>query len=232
METTEYEKFKFLEQNREVKQAKVDKIKKSIEEIGYIKAHPILIDSKFNILDGQHRYKACVQLELPIIYEFHEGDLDINRIILKLNTNQSVWTRLEYIHYWSTMGKESYIEFKGIMNKHTTLGISNLISLCTDGDIYKGCIKDGSMRLFDKYKDILEFSKQITEAINFKMNKHLARAVAWLFRNQKVTNEDREKILKNKFGLLECANPEQYRNQFIQIMNKNKQYKTDFEKTS
>lgn len=68
--TRDYDKFKVdSEFNRVVNMKNVAKIIKSYEIAGdYGKEFPILVDNKFRIIDGQHRYTARVKKKLPIFY--------------------------------------------------------------------------------------------------------------------------------------------------------------------
>lgn len=52
--TNNYEMFKILAGNRGVSPARVKKIKKSIEDVGYITS-PILVNEKMEVIDGQRQ---------------------------------------------------------------------------------------------------------------------------------------------------------------------------------
>ena len=69
-ETTDYSKFKKLKGNRDPKTAK--KIVNSINEVGYV-LDPILINEKDEIIDGQNRFEAVMQLGLPVVYVKQDG---------------------------------------------------------------------------------------------------------------------------------------------------------------
>jgi hypothetical protein len=68
--TRDYDKFKVdSEFNRVVNMKNVAKIIKSYDIAGdYGKEFPILVDNKYCIIDGQHRYTARVKKKLPIFY--------------------------------------------------------------------------------------------------------------------------------------------------------------------
>jgi ParB-like chromosome segregation protein Spo0J len=69
MKTTDYKLFKINKLNRIVQTGHIEKLKKSIEKVGYLKYNPIIVNEDMEIIDGQHRYFACVKLNLPIYYE-------------------------------------------------------------------------------------------------------------------------------------------------------------------
>jgi hypothetical protein len=64
-ETTDYSLFK-LTQNREIKSKHVKEKLKSIEEDGL--QLPIVVNGRYEIVDGQHRFAALTQLKRPITY--------------------------------------------------------------------------------------------------------------------------------------------------------------------
>ena len=70
--TTDYSIFKTLEGNRAVKDHRVDKIVKSICNIGYVTS-PILVNEKMEVIDGQGRLQALERLGMPVEYIIHEG---------------------------------------------------------------------------------------------------------------------------------------------------------------
>ena len=56
--TTNYSIFSFLQGNRSV--SKKNSLVKSIQKIDLTMYKPILVDSEFRIIDGQHRFFACM----------------------------------------------------------------------------------------------------------------------------------------------------------------------------
>lgn len=60
-QTTNYDKFCFLEDNRAVKQSRVKKIKDSIDDVGYL-YQPVLVNEQYQIIDGQGRFNACKEM--------------------------------------------------------------------------------------------------------------------------------------------------------------------------
>ena len=64
-ETTDYDIFKRLEGNRADIERRAKKVIKSIKAVGQIKA-PIIVNERFEIIDGQARAEAFRRLGLPI----------------------------------------------------------------------------------------------------------------------------------------------------------------------
>lgn len=102
--TKDYSIFNFLESNRAVNQNQVKKIVKSIQENGYYPV-PILVDDNYNIIDGQHRFTAVEQLNLPVYYikgAFIDDDC------ISLNANSKNWNVIDYVKFYASKEVESY----------------------------------------------------------------------------------------------------------------------------
>lgn len=95
--TDEYKKFKIIDGNRPINHAK--KIMESIREIGML-WQPILVNERFEIVDGQGRFLAMKTLGLPVIYIVQEG-LTIKEVRY-LNQNATIWNVEDYIHSYAT----------------------------------------------------------------------------------------------------------------------------------
>ena len=62
-ETKEYDNFKLLNENREIKKSHVDYFVRELKENG--QQIPIKVNKKNQILEGQHRFTACNILDIP-----------------------------------------------------------------------------------------------------------------------------------------------------------------------
>ena len=96
-ESRDYSKFKFIEGNRDLDHVK--KVEKSINSVGYL-WQPILVNENYEIVEGQHRFTACKNLGLPIIYIIQPG-IGI-REVQALNTCSKNWTTKNHIHVRAT----------------------------------------------------------------------------------------------------------------------------------
>lgn len=72
--SSNYDEFRFIEANREQKRGHVESLKKAFEEVGNLtKVQPILVNENMEIIDGQHRFTACQELNEPIYYTQVDG---------------------------------------------------------------------------------------------------------------------------------------------------------------
>lgn len=113
-QTKDYDKFNMLDFNRDLDRRHINKLKKSITQNGYLVANPIIVDSDYNIIDGQHRFIACMEMGLPIYYEIVE---DSQNMIIDLNTTQKKWNMADYVNYYASKGNAHYQRIKTLKNK-------------------------------------------------------------------------------------------------------------------
>ena len=104
-ETDNYDKFKIIDGNRPIEHAK--KIIESIKEIGML-WQPVLVNERFEIIDGQGRYLASKTLGRKILYVVQPG-LTIKHARC-LNENSTIWKIKDYIHSYA-VGSDSKAEF-------------------------------------------------------------------------------------------------------------------------
>lgn len=113
-ETDEYNLFKLLEGNRNIKHT--NKIIKSIKEIGLLMS-PILVNDRYEIIDGQGTFMACKALGLPVRYVIQNG-IGVKEAQY-LNRFQTNWGPDDFIHSYSvgSEARESYMNLTAVMNQ-------------------------------------------------------------------------------------------------------------------
>lgn len=118
--TAEYTLFKGVLGNRDIVDVHLQYLIKEIEKDNQLHLHPILVDSAYNIIDGQHRLEVAKILGVPIYY-IKDDDVSIDHIISS-NANQRSWKPNDYIKFFALYKKNSnYAKFYELMS---TLKIS------------------------------------------------------------------------------------------------------------
>ena len=69
MKTKDYEKFSIKSYNRNLNRNHINELKEKFATIGYKDYLPILVNENYEIIDGQHRFVACKESGLPIVYQ-------------------------------------------------------------------------------------------------------------------------------------------------------------------
>lgn len=103
--TKNYGQFSKLKGNRPTAASRVNKIIRSIQNVGYI-TNPIIVNEKFEIIDGQGRLEAMKKLNLPVEYIVEKG-AGINECVA-MNINQTNWTTLDYVKSYAEQGNKDY----------------------------------------------------------------------------------------------------------------------------
>ena len=82
----------------------VQNLKTSISECNLLKYRPIIVwkdRKKYEIADGQNRYKACTELGIPFYIQEIEGKPD-RRMLSILNSNQRNWGLGDFARFWAS----------------------------------------------------------------------------------------------------------------------------------
>ena len=114
----DYTLFKRLEGNRPVNPNQVQKIIESVKAINVLKAKPIIVANGY-IIDGQHRFEACVELgeEVHYIEVSPMTDEEMRFLMSQLNSNVKNWSPADYLQQFVIQGKENYIYLKDFLIK-------------------------------------------------------------------------------------------------------------------
>lgn len=223
MKTFDYDLFDFIPSNRTINKGLVARLKKSITEHGYVNSRPIIVNKEMLIIDGQHRYIACKELKLPIIYEIET--LDEQKAMIALNMNQQIWRLNEYIDHWASFNIPCYVAVKDYEQTHK-FGISSTLSILK-GNVSKATAND--IRLGKEFElnqnadSIAQFVHDCKPFINFAKTKVFISAVVSLFKQ--TTFENTEIVLSRIQIVRQQANVSDYMAVFENIINKRKRDK-------
>lgn len=222
--TTDYDKFKFVTENRSIKQRNVENLIKSFKLTGgMLKSKPIIVDRKFNIIDGQHRLVACKKMSIPVHYIVTDEKTDNIPIY---NTYQDKWGLEDYAHYFATQGNDNYIKILQVCDR---TGIS--IHGCIEGlgivtnKTFNFSFKEGRF-VFDRdVEQSVVFIQKIMKlcyVIKGKRNisTKITRAIRVL-RKIKTFDLDTflEKVIRYQGKLYNCTTSDEYIEMFAWINN-------------
>lgn len=119
-ETSDYFQFKLLQGNRITNKANLKRLKSSMSE-EYLMS-PIIVNENYEIIDGQHRYKAALELKKPIRYIRQPG-YGLSQV-QRLNTNMSNWRSMDYLNAYCELGYPEYLRFKEFMETYPKLNFA------------------------------------------------------------------------------------------------------------
>ena len=163
--TNDYDKFENIVGNRDLRGTNYNRLIQSMEKKQLI--IPILVNSQFKIIDGQHRFEVCRTLGLPLYYYVIVG-YGIDEV-KRANLVGCNWVIDDYLKLNVEIGKKEYIEFKRIKDTYG-LTTSQLLDIFAH---YQGVslkevrmlFEDGSFEL-DSINKVIEFLNKL-EDFNF-----------------------------------------------------------------
>lgn len=138
--------FKILDGNRPANPQHVARLVKSIKTYGML-INPILVNEKYEIIDGQHRCLAAREVGCPVYYIVLRGYA--LEQVHTLNMNQKNWTQTEFLHGYANMGLEDYVILRNFWYKHQWLKLNSAISLCSGISIYVNTSRVGKNGIVD-----------------------------------------------------------------------------------
>ena len=116
--TKDYDGFVFTDWNRSVSNGRVVKMVEAIKTTGWL-PEPVLVNEKFEVIDGQSRVKALEKLSMPVEFCIKPG---IGRQECQtLNLFQKNWSTTDYINSYIADGNTNYIWLKGMIQKYKVL---------------------------------------------------------------------------------------------------------------
>lgn len=122
--TKEYDKFFRYKWNREINRNTISKIDKSVQENGW-RIEPIIVNEKYGIIDGQHRYIYAKENNLEIYYMvipgLNEEDCQI------INSVRTSWLTADYIRYHAIQGNSSYARLMSLTETYKTINLTSII---------------------------------------------------------------------------------------------------------
>lgn len=222
MTTKNYDIFKFSKNNRQVTTAHVKTLKESIKKYGYFNSKPITVTPDMVISDGQHRYLACKELGLPIVYEIDNISSDDSMVVL--NTTSNIWRLNEFINHYASRGIECYIGLQEFMKQYHFLNVSCAISVyigSADSGTTTNMIKSGkTFKALDKRNEIIELILFFKDKLKFHDSVKFVRALVVFMCDKKTEKKHIERLKKNTFSIIECARIEQYITMFNKLSKK------------
>jgi len=120
----DYDKFSFLGGNRKINKSNYKKLLKSMREEQLI--IPIIVNENFEIIDGQHRFTAEKELQLPVYYIINNG-YSIDQV-KRANTVGLNWTKEDFLQTYIDEENQNYIEIYEL-RKETKLNINVILKI-------------------------------------------------------------------------------------------------------
>jgi hypothetical protein len=180
--TKDYHLFGFIKGNREIDQTNLNNIKESLSKKQILESAIIIgIDNVSNdgkpykIIEGQHRYSACTELELPVSFIIRE-DFDIEvmekslSIVELLNTASKTWDITNFMYSKCLLGIKQYILYKELFEKYDMLEHETILTIINryKGDyryVWYQQFKEGDLLLTDEMYEYVDRDLKILNSL-------------------------------------------------------------------
>ncbi len=145
--TKDYNVFSFREDNRPLVDSHVRELMDSMRKDGWIQGSYVVVNEKYEVIDGQHRLMSGMELGLPIIFTIEKGTgFDT---IQKLNTKQKNWTKYNHIEGFVKKGNQNYIILENYMKKFPEFKLTEMLMFLgnTQTNISKDVFEEGGFEV-------------------------------------------------------------------------------------
>lgn len=217
--TKDYSRFSFIENNRIVKRSHVDKFKKAIKNMDLTKYNPIKVDANLRIIDGQHRFHACMELGLPIYY-IVVNDVDAEQAMIIDNQNNKKWEMMDWLRYRANKNGGCYKQLLDFVQQ-TGTRISNAMVIFPDKAINAATLRAGTtdFGVNENVLDIVHFlQSQEVKTLSFRNTRAFNLAIRIAF--DEYSKRQMDKLKRWILLVPECANYKQYLTVFSNIIKK------------
>ena len=137
--TTNLGQFKFHEVNRDLtktaSRTRIKRIADSMVKDGLMKV-PIIVTSKFIVVDGQHRLEAAKIAGKGIWFIVDDSIVNTTKGIFdaarKFNCNMKEWNKEDYIHGFVEQGNQSYITLSNFGKKYPMFSLTERMMMLSE----------------------------------------------------------------------------------------------------
>lgn len=219
--TTDYFLFKPIEGNRNKNSLHFNRLKKSMAD-NYLFT-VIIVNERYEIIDGQHRFDVVQELKLPLYYVVCKG-YGLKEVHI-LNQNAKTWNADDYLTGYCNLEYKNYIEYKKFKDKYQ-FGHNECMAMLTGintggGDLFK-IFKDGIFAI----THLKEATKKAEKIWMFKdiykdfKRRSFVYAMLYLFdKPQFEFVEFLQKIKNQPSALVKCNDTLQYVSLIEEIYN-------------
>lgn len=223
--TEDYSLFKSLNGNRDVNKIHLARLKESMKKNHLTTI--IMVNEKFEIIDGQHRFLVSKELNLPInfIISKNYGLAEVQI----LNANMKNWQTTDYVNGYCDLGYKEYQIYRDFVQEY---GLQSQIAiLLLSGEHSSGTgttessgskFKEGLFKVKDlkAAKTMAENLITIRPYYNGNLRRSFVYALVGMFKKENFDfNEFIEKLKQQPTKLVDCTTTTQYKSLIEEIYN-------------
>lgn len=221
--TTDYSLFKTLNGNRDVNHLHLSRLKESMKSNHLTTI--IMVNDKFEIIDGQHRFLISKELKLPINY-IVEKNYGLKEVQI-LNANMKNWQTQDYVNGYCDLGYPDYIIYRDFVNEYGFQGQTAILLLSGEhnggNEVSPATkFKEGLFKVKDlnEAKKVAEKIMMIEPYYKGFLRRSFVLALVSMFKNENFEfTEFLSKLKQQPTTLQDCTNITQYKVLIEEIYN-------------
>jgi hypothetical protein len=222
--TKDYSLFKTLNGNRDVNQLHLTRLKESMKKNHLTTI--IMVNEKFEIIDGQHRFLVSQELKLPINYIISKN-YGLKEVQV-LNANMKNWQIVDYVNGYCDLGYKDYIIYREFVADY---GFQSQVAiLLLSGEYMSGSnkenpasrFKDGKFKVknLDNAKNMAEKIMMIEPYYKGYLRRSFIIALVGMFKNENFEfTEFLAKLKQQPTTMQDCTSSTQYKVLIEEIYN-------------
>lgn len=221
--TNDYSLFKTLNGNRDVNHLHLSRLKESMKKNHLTTI--IMVNDKFEIIDGQHRFLISQELKLPINYIISKN-YGLNEVQI-LNANMKNWATIDYVNGYCDLGYKDYLIYRDFVEEYGFTSQVSILLLSEEqnggNDVSSGTkFKEGLFKVKDlnNAKRMADKLKMIEPYYSGFARRSFVLAIYSIFKNENFEfTEFLAKLKQQPTTLQDCTNVTQYKSLIEEIYN-------------
>lgn len=195
-ETEEYDMFSYRIDNRDVSEN--IKLREEIKACGILV--PIIVNEKYEVIDGQHRVELAKSLKKPIPFVVIKGAG--KKEIISINTTSKQWLLSDFINSYAHEGIEEYETMSKLLNDYDVSAgaLCCLAFNTTDTGATLRKVREGQLEFVNLpfLVSFLDFYQELIDNTTLENNSSLPKSLYTIYR---LKNFDQSRIF-DKSGLI------------------------------
>lgn len=209
--TTDYSMFKSVDGNRTLNTLHLNKLRTAMHNKYLFTV--IIVNEKYEIIDGQHRFECIKDLKYPLNYIICNG-YSLNEVHI-LNQNSKDWVSADYLDGYCKLGYADYLIFRDFKEKYK-IGYNECMGLLSGTRFCGGYVDKFRQGLFkvtnlfdaEDFMDKLLIIEQYYSGIR---RRNFIYAMMQLFNKQQFEfTEFLQKLKIQPMALQDCTDINQY----------------------
>jgi hypothetical protein len=217
--TKDYFLFKSIDGNRNKNLLHINRLKKSMSQKYLFTV--IIVNEKYEIIDGQHRFHVIEELKLPLHYIVCQG-YGLNEVHV-LNQNSKTWNADDYLAGYCDLNNKDYLMYRDFKETYG-IGHNECMTILAGSHIksqvdvfYSGNFK---IKNYNQACSTIEKILLIEAYYTGAKRRSFIYAMLQLLKNPKFEfTEFLQKLKSQPTALVDCANISQYISLIEEIYN-------------